>query len=398
MMLDEIDKLHSDFHGDPSAAMLEVLDPEQNSTFVDHYLDVPFDLSDVFFIATANVIDTIPAPLRDRMEIIEMSGYTSFEKLHIARQFLVPKQIQEHGLKPEWITLSDESLEKIIYSYTREAGVRELQRKVAAVMRYAAERIVEREFQIVSNTTSGPAPVAGTQVPQAVEQIEPEPVDLSVDKLCDILGPERYYPEDASQTNKPGVATGLAWTPHGGDILYIEASFLPEGKGQLTLTGQLGEVMKESAQIALSLARGESSKYLGRKFDFGGHDLHLHVPAGAIPKDGPSAGVTMVTAIASLLLNKPIVPKLAMTGEITLRGNVLPVGGIKEKVLAAHRAHLQKIIIPQRNQADLKEIPENVRNEITFIPVTTVDEVLSHALQIQAPPITRIGGKNASAA
>ncbi|MFL5813369.1 MAG: endopeptidase La [Bdellovibrionia bacterium] len=379
MMLDEIDKLHSDFHGDPSAAMLEVLDPEQNSTFVDHYLDVPFDLSDVFFVATANVIETIPAPLRDRMEIIEMTGYTSFEKMHIAQQFLVPKQIQEHGLKPEWINIPAATLEKIIHSYTREAGVRELQRKIAAIMRYAAERIVEKEFQGLKD------------VKAEVETPEISPIDLSPDKLMAILGPERFYPEDASQTNKPGVATGLAWTPHGGDILFIEASFLPEGKGALTLTGQLGDVMKESAQIALSLARGESATYLGKKFDFGGHDLHLHVPAGAIPKDGPSAGVTMVTAIASLLLNKPITPSLAMTGEITLRGNVLPVGGIKEKVLAAHRAHIQTIIIPQRNQADLTEIPENVRNEITFIPVKSVDEVLSHALNIQAPPITQIG-------
>jgi ATP-dependent Lon protease len=379
MMLDEIDKLHSDFHGDPSAAMLEVLDPEQNSTFVDHYLDVPFDLSDVFFVATANIIETIPAPLRDRMEIIEMTGYTSFEKMHIAQQFLVPKQIREHGLKPEWVNVPEAALEKIIHSYTREAGVRELQRKIAAVMRYAAERIVEQEFQSLKE----------------VKTPEIAPIDLSPDKLTAILGPERFYPEDASQTNKPGVATGLAWTPHGGDILFIEASFLPEGKGSLTLTGQLGDVMKESAQIALSLARGESSTYLGKKFDFGRHDLHLHVPAGAIPKDGPSAGVTMVTAIASLLLNKPIIPSLAMTGEITLRGNVLPVGGIKEKVLAAHRAHIQTIIIPQRNQADLTEIPENVRNEITFIPVKSVDEVLSHALNIQAPPVTQIVGSAA---
>lgn len=373
MMLDEIDKLHSDFHGDPSAAMLEVLDPEQNSTFVDHYLDVPFDLSDVFFIATANVTETIPAPLRDRMEIIEMTGYTSFEKMHIAEQFLVPKQIQEHGLKPEWLNLPAASLEKIIHSYTREAGVRELQRKIASLMRHAAERIVEEKAPTVNS------------------------IDLSPNQLGDVLGPERFYAEDVGQTNKPGVATGLAWTPHGGDILCIEASFLPEGKGQLTLTGQLGDVMKESAQIALSLARGESSTYIGRKFDFGRHDLHLHVPAGAIPKDGPSAGVTMVTAIASLLLNKPIVQGLAMTGEITLRGNVLPVGGIKEKILAAHRAHLQTIIIPQRNQADLAEIPENVRNELKFVPVKTVDEVLSHALEIKAPPVTQIGGRNVAA-
>jgi ATP-dependent Lon protease len=367
MMLDEIDKLHSDFHGDPSAAMLEVLDPEQNATFVDHYLDIPFDLSDVFFIATANVTETIPPPLRDRMEIIEMSGYTSFEKLHIARQFLLPKQIREHGLKPEWLKIPDSTLERIVHSYTREAGVRELQRKIAALMRCAAERVVEKESSADHK------------------------IDLSPENLTEILGPERFYPEDATQTNKPGVATGLAWTPHGGDVLYIEASFLSEGKGQLTLTGQLGDVMKESAQIALSLARGESSTYLGRKFDFGSHDLHLHVPAGAIPKDGPSAGVTMVAAIASLLLRKPIIPGLAMTGEITLRGNVLPVGGIKEKVLAAHRAHLQTMILPQRNMADLSEVPANVRKEITFIPVKTVDEVLSSALEIKAPPITQIG-------
>jgi ATP-dependent Lon protease len=393
MMLDEIDKLHSDFHGDPSAAMLEVLDPEQNATFVDHYLDVPFDLSDVFFIATANVTETIPPPLADRMEIIEMSGYTSFEKMHIARQFLVPKQIQEHGLKPEWVKIPDATLEKIVFSYTREAGVRELQRKIAALMRYAAERIVEQEFQL-SGLSEVPADVSEAKQ-NGVQELRPsniQPIDLSPEKLTDILGPERFHPETLGQNNKAGVATGLAWTPHGGDILYIEASFLPEGKGQLTLTGQLGDVMKESAQIALSLARGESSSYLGKKFDFGKHDLHLHVPAGAIPKDGPSAGVTMVTAIASLLLNKPIGKGIAMTGEITLRGNVLPVGGIKEKVLAAHRARVQTIILPQRNQADLMEIPENVRNEMTFIPVETVDEVLSHALGIQAPPVTQIGG------
>ncbi len=359
MMLDEIDKLRSDFHGDPSAAMLEVLDPEQNRSFTDHYLDIPFDLSEVFFICTANVTDTIPPALRDRMETIEVTGYTSEEKLRIACRYLIPKQIREHGLKPEWIEIPDVSVDRIITHYTREAGVRELQRQIAALMRAVAEEIVSR--------TDGP-PAAGSP-----------PSQITLEKLVRFLGPERFFPEPLERTRRPGIAIGMAWTPHGGDLLYIEATAIPAGKGNLTLTGQLGDVMKESALIALSYARSASIELLRKNFDFASHDIHIHIPSGAIPKDGPSAGITMLCAIASLLLDQPVAEGVAMTGEITLRGAVLPVGGIKEKVLAAHRGRIRKIILPRRNEQDLHDVPENVRKEMTFAFVDGVDQVLTEA-------------------
>ncbi|HLD98646.1 MAG TPA: endopeptidase La [Bdellovibrionota bacterium] len=353
MMLDEIDKLRADFHGDPSAAMLEVLDPEQNKSFTDHYLDVPFDLSDVFFICTANVIDPIPPALRDRMEIIEMNGYTSQEKLHIAKRYLIPRLLQEHGLKPEWVSFPEETIERIASHYTREAGVRELNRKIAALFRAVAEEVI----------LHGPT----TQI------------SLAPDQLRKFLGPERFFPELAERVIKPGVTTGLAWTPQGGDLLFVEATAMP-GRGNLTLTGQLGDVMKESAQIALSIARTSSAGFDYRSFDFSTHDIHVHVPAGAIPKDGPSAGVTILVSLVSLLLGRSVESKIGMTGEITLRGAILPVGGIKEKVIAAARGGLSTVILPKKNEQDLVDVPQDARNQLKFVFVETVDEVLKEAL------------------
>ncbi len=360
MMLDEIDKLRTDFHGDPSAAMLEVLDPEQNKSFADHYIDIPFDLSDVFFITTANIVDTIPPPLKDRMEVIEVNSYTAVEKVQIAKRYLIPKMLIEHGLKPEQVKIPDETLRHIISHYAREAGVRELQRKIAALFRAAAE-------QVVQQSNNGDTKLSA-------------PVDLSPPQLRKILGPERFFPELAERIMKPGVATGLAWTPHGGEILFVEVTAMPGGKGQLILTGQLGEVMKESAQIALSLARSTITPFLRRPFDFSNSDIHIHVPAGAIPKDGPSAGVTILAALASLILSKPLASDVAMTGEVTLRGVILPVGGIKEKILAAHRAGMNHILIPKRNEQELMDVPDDVRNQIHFIKVETIEEVLHFIL------------------
>ena len=370
MLLDEIDKLRADFHGDPSAAMLEVLDPEQNTTFVDHYLDVPFDLSNVFFVATGNVVDTIPTALKDRMEIIEVSGYTNLEKLHIAQKYLVPRELKNHGLLPEQIMLPIESIMRIISHHTREAGVRELQRQLAALFRVVAEEVVK-----------------GTEMP----------IRLFPERLRDLLGTERFFPELAERTMKPGIATGLAWTPHGGDILFIEASRMP-GRGNLTLTGQLGDVMKESAQIALSLARSATSGLLKKDFDFNNHDIHIHVPAGAIPKDGPSAGVAILTALASLLMGRAVDPKLGLTGEITLRGAVLPVGGIKEKILAAHRAGLRRIVLPRRNEQDLKEVPEDVLKDLRMVFVENVDEVLAYNFNVTSSQVLAAGVAGTEAA
>jgi ATP-dependent Lon protease len=358
LMLDEIDKLGASFQGDPAAALLEVLDPEQNSNFLDHYLDVPFDLSKVVFIATANTLDTIPGPLRDRMEVIELSGYTTAEKLHIAQRHLVPKQLTEHGLESSQLQISDEALLHVITHYTREAGVRELQRKIAEICRGSTEKVI----------ASGPGLV----------------VRVEVKDLEDLLGAERYEHEVAERIVPPGVVTGLAWTPVGGDILFVEAELMP-GAGHLTITGQLGEVMKESAQIALSLVRSRQGSFLP-DFDFAKNDLHLHVPAGAIPKDGPSAGVTMLTAIASLFSGRRVNPKLAMTGEITLRGAVLPVGGIKEKVIAAHRAGIEKVLLPKRNEKDLRDVPEEVRNQLKFEFMETATDVLKAALGLNFAP------------
>ena len=351
-MLDEVDKLGSDFRGDPSSALLEVLDPEQNFSFSDHYLEVAFDLSKVMFIATANVLQTIPPALQDRMEILELPGYTEEEKVMIARDFLIPKQLEEHGLKGEQLGFADAALRTMIVSYTREAGVRNLERQIATVCRGVAKEIVE-----------------GSQ----------QSVDFTDDLVHKYLGPVKFFPDVAERTAEPGVATGLAWTPTGGDIIFVEATIMP-GKKTLTLTGQLGDVMKESAQAALSYVRAKY-KELGVEQDFYENgDIHIHIPAGAIPKDGPSAGVTMFTALTSLLTRRPIRHDIAMTGEITLRGAVLPVGGIKEKVLAARRAGIHTVILPKKNEKDLEEVPENAKKDLNFLFVQRMDEIIPLAL------------------
>jgi ATP-dependent Lon protease len=355
-MLDEIDKLGMDFRGDPASALLEVLDPEQNNTFQDHYLDVPFDLSRVMFVTTANVLDPIPAPLRDRMEVIELAGYTEEEKLQIARRHLIPKQLHEHGLTDENLRFEDDALIRMIRSYTREAGLRNLEREIGSVCRKVARAITEGRT---------------------------EPVVCTAEKIREYLGPERFFSELAERTEDPGVAIGLAWTPNGGDILFIESTRMAGKKG-LTLTGHLGEVMKESAQAALSWVRSRAER-LGIPPDFfENSDIHIHVPHGAIPKDGPSAGVTIATSLASLLTNRHVRPNVAMTGEITLRGKVEPVGGIKEKVLAARRAGIDTVILPRRNEKDLEDVPAGVRDTMRFVFVDTVDEVLEHALEPRA--------------
>jgi len=356
MMLDEIDKLSASFHGDPSAALLEVLDPAQNSTFRDTYLGVPFDLSKVMFIATANVLDTIPGPLRDRMEIIQLPGYTEEEKLAIAKTYLVKRQIAENGLKPEQIEIPDETLAAIVSRYTREAGVRNLEREIGSVCRRAAMRIAEGHA---------------------------EHVRVMPDDLAEILGPAKFENETALRTSVPGVATGLAWTPVGGDVLFIEAAKTP-GNGKLILTGQLGDVMKESAQAALSLLK---SRLVSLKIDPAAlekSDIHVHVPAGAIPKDGPSAGVAMFMALTSLLTDRPIRHEVAMTGEISLRGLVLPVGGIKEKVLAAMRAGITTVMLPARNRKDLTDVPEEAKQKLSFVFLENVDEAMQNALTVKA--------------
>jgi ATP-dependent Lon protease len=353
IMLDEIDKLGMDFRGDPASALLEVLDPEQNNTFQDHYLDLAFDLSRVLFVTTANVLDTIPPPLRDRMEVIELAGYTEEEKLEIARRHLIPKQLHENGLSPENLAFEDDALLRIVRAYTHEAGLRNLEREIGRVCRKVARAITEGRT---------------------------EPVVCTAAKVREYLGPERYFSEMTERTEEPGVAVGLAWTPNGGDILFIESTRLT-GKKTLTLTGHLGEVMKESAQAALSYVRSRADR-LGIAPDFfETSDIHLHVPAGAIPKDGPSAGVTMATSLASLLTARPVRPNLAMTGEITLRGKVMPVGGIKEKVLAAKRAGVETVILPKRNEKDLEDVPASARESMRFTFVETMDELLEHALE-----------------
>lgn len=351
-MLDEIDKVGSDFRGDPSAALLEVLDPEQNNAFSDHYLEVPFDLSKVMFIATANMQETIIPALRDRMEIIEIPSYIEQEKLEIAKRFLLPKQIKEHGLSEDALKVTDAAIRKVISGYTREAGVRNLERQIAAICRGVAKDVA-----------------AGVLTSATIDE----------EDVPKFLGPEKFYSEVAERIDEPGIATGLSWTPSGGAILFIEAQKMP-GKGNLILTGQLGEVMKESAQAALSYIRAKSEEF-GIDPEFHSkYDIHIHVPAGAIPKDGPSAGVTLFTALLSLLKGKRVANDIAMTGEISLRGKVLPVGGIKEKVLAAHRAGIKKVILPERNRADLEDIPENVKKEMTFILVKNMNEVRKIAI------------------
>ncbi len=352
-MLDEIDKIGMDFRGDPSSALLEVLDPEQNFSFQDHYLGVPFDLTNVMFITTGNLVDTIPGPLRDRMEIIYLSGYTAEEKLGIARNYLVPKQLQEHGITGKILRITDSALLQIISQYTREAGVRNLEREIANLCRKVAKRIAEgaqKKFLITPRN------------------------------LHRFLGVPKYLPEEEMERDEVGVSTGLAWTETGGDIIYVEATTM-KGKGGLTLTGQLGDVMKESAQAALSYVRSRAKK-LGITEDiFSRTDLHIHVPAGAIPKDGPSAGITMATAIASALTGKPVSKSVAMTGEVTLRGRVLPIGGLKEKALAAKRVGIRRVIIPGRNKKDLEDIPKYIKKDMEFIFVDTMDDVLKVALK-----------------
>ncbi|RMF96202.1 MAG: endopeptidase La [Candidatus Schekmanbacteria bacterium] len=350
-MLDEIDKLGSDFRGDPSSALLEILDPEQNNSFVDHYLDVPFDLSQVMFITTANVLYSIPAPLLDRMEVIELPGYTEEEKIKIAKKYLIPRQKEENGLKPKDIKFSDSAVRKIINGYTREAGLRNLEREIGSVCRKAAMAITE-----------------GAKTP----------ITVTAENISDYLGPEKYFSEIADRINQPGVAVGLAWTPVGGEILFVESTIM-KGKKGLTLTGSLGDVMKESAIAALSFIRSKSDK-LGVKNDiFDNSDIHIHVPAGAIPKDGPSAGITIATSLYSLLTGRRVRSDIAMTGEITLRGKVLPIGGVKDKVLAAHRAGIKTVILPEKNEKDLVDVPADVKKKMKFIFVKDIEEVFAAA-------------------
>jgi ATP-dependent Lon protease len=352
-MLDEVDKIGMDFRGDPASALLEVLDPEQNNAFADHYLGVPFDLSNVMFITTANLMDPVPSPLRDRMEVIPLSGYTAEEKINIAKKYLIPKQMKEHGISEKNIKINDAALMQVITNYTSEAGVRNLEREIANLCRKVARKIAEGKDKKYSITPSN---------------------------LSRYLGVPKYLPEEEIKKDEVGVATGLAWTETGGDIIYIEATIM-KGKGNLTLTGQLGDVMKESAQAALSYIRSRA-RSLGISIRmFSENDIHIHVPAGAIPKDGPSAGITMATAIASAFTGRPVHKNIAMTGEVTLRGRVLPIGGLKEKSLAAKRMGIHKIIIPKRNEKDLEEIPKYVLKDMEFIPAETMDQVLKRALK-----------------
>jgi ATP-dependent Lon protease len=355
-MLDEIDKVGADFRGDPSAALLEVLDPEQNFSFVDHYLDLPFDLSRVMFITTANTVDPIPPALLDRMEVIELPGYTENEKLQIARRFLIPKQLKENGLTADRLEITDESVLGIIRNYTREAGLRNLEREIGTICRKVARRIAE-----------------GRQ----------ETTVVTPDKLHDYLGPRKFRYEIAEEADEVGVATGLAWTPAGGDVIFVEATLVP-GKGNLILTGKLGDVMQESAKAALTYVRfltaGDQAKFDIPKDFYERNDIHIHVPSGAIPKDGPSAGITMAVALASAVTRRPVCKDIGMTGEITLRGKVLPVGGIRDKVLAAHRAGLKKVILPKENEKDLEEIPREVKEELQFIFADVIDQALECAL------------------
>jgi ATP-dependent Lon protease len=354
-MIDEIDKMGADFRGDPASAMLEVLDPAQNDSFRDHYLDLEYDLSEVMFIATANVLDTIPGPLQDRMETIELAGYTLEEKKHIARRYLVPRQIEANGLKPSQIEFADPALAAVVEEYTREAGVRNLERQIGTICRKVAREVAEGKGN--------------------------GKVKVSAKRARELLGRRRVFAEQRRRTKVPGVATGLAWTPTGGDVLFIEATSMP-GSGKLTITGQLGDVMKESAQAALSYVRGhlrDIAPGLDEEW-FAKHDLHIHVPAGAVPKDGPSAGVAMTVALASLISGRPVRNDVAMTGEVTLTGQVLPIGGLKEKSLAAQRAGIKRVLVPERNEGDVAEIPEHERSELEFVYVDEVTKAIDAAL------------------
>jgi ATP-dependent Lon protease len=356
ILLDEVDKVGADWRGDPSAALLEVLDPAQNHSFRDHYLDVELDLSQVMFIATANVADTIPGPLLDRMEVIRFDGYTSEEKLAIAKGYLWPRQRDRNGLREDEVSVSDETLRTVIAEYTREAGVRNLERELGTLLRKTATKVASGAVQ--------------------------PPIEIDLDQVRDALGRQKFFQESAIRTAVPGVATGLAVTGAGGDVLFVEASSMKRSGGSgLVLTGQLGDVMKESAQIALSYVRGHAEGLGIEEGAFEDHEFHVHVPAGAIPKDGPSAGVTMVTALASLLSGRPVKHTVGMTGEVTLQGRVLPIGGLKQKVLAAHAAGLTDVILPERNRGDLDEIPKEVADQMTFHPVMSIQEVLEKALE-----------------
>jgi ATP-dependent Lon protease len=351
-VLDEIDKLGSDFRGDPSAALLEVLDPEQNNTFRDHYLNVNFDLSNVMFIATCNVLESIPSALRDRMEVIQLSGYTEEEKFFISKKYLLPKQITENGLKPEQIEITDEAVKTVVSQYTREAGLRNLERLVATLCRKTARLVAEGKT---------------------------EKTVVSKDMTYKFLGPAPFIREEEQEHDEVGIATGLAWTSVGGEILYVETTTM-KGKGGIALTGQLGDVMKESAHAGLGLIKSRATDFGIDEDMFSNIDIHVHFPQGGIPKDGPSAGITMATAIISKLTGNPVRKDVAMTGEITLTGRVLPIGGLKEKALAAMRHGIKTIIIPDKNKKDLEDIPEEFRNHLTFVPVKTIDEVLEVAL------------------
>jgi ATP-dependent Lon protease len=350
-MIDEIDKMGSDFRGDPASAMLEVLDPEQNKTFRDHYLDLPYDLSKVLFICTANQVETIPAPLLDRMDVIQLSGYTDEEKFGIAKKYLLPKQVEAHGLDPKQVSFTDNALKLVAREYTREAGVRNLERRIADLCRKAAREVAE-----------------GKQTKIRIDE----------KRVRKWLGPRRFSGEVRRRTSDPGVATGLAVTAVGGDILFIEATAYP-GKGRLTVTGQLGDVMQESATAAHSWVRSHAVELGIDPTWFADHDVHVHIPAGAIPKDGPSAGITMATAIVSLVRGVPVSDEVAMTGEITLTGQVLPIGGVREKTLAAQRAGIKRVIIPHENEPDLEELPKETRQELDFVLADTVDQVLEAA-------------------
>jgi ATP-dependent Lon protease len=362
LMLDEIDKLGNDYRGDPAAALLEILDPQQNNTFRDHYLDLPFDLSKIFFIATANQLGPIPPPLRDRMEMIRLAGYSDREKLEIARRYLVPRQTGENGLNAAQLKIEDEAIELIASRYTREAGVRQMERNIGSVARKVALKIAQAQAEHVVVTASD---------------------------IREYLGPPRFYPEQARKELPAGVATGMAWTEMGGEVLFIEATLLPGGRG-LTITGQLGEVMQESARAAQSFLWSHAAEFGIEPQIFKEFGVHLHVPAGAIPKDGPSAGVTITSALASLYTGRRVRPDTAMTGEITLSGLVFPIGGVKEKVLAAHRAGIKRILLPSRNEADVDDIPEDVRNDLQIVFVSNIGEVLEAALEVlvaNPPPV-----------
>jgi ATP-dependent Lon protease len=392
-MLDEVDKIGADWRGDPSSALLEVLDPEQNRDFRDNYLDVPFDLSRVLFITTANTLDTVPPALRDRLEVLPLSGYTEVEKVAIAMRFLIPKQLDAHGLRSDEVNFGEEAVRLIIREYTREAGVRNLEREIAGVLRLVAVQIANTLSPAQSgeypakpgeggSAESGEYPAQSEEYPAKPE--EGGPIVVNPDRVREALGKRRFFDDSAERIDRPGVATGLTWTPTGGEIIFVEAAAMP-GKGELQLTGQLGDVMKESAAAALSYLKTRAGELGIPRERFEEQNLHVHVPAGAQPKEGPSAGVTVLAAMASILSGVPVRDDLAMTGEITLRGRVLPVGGLKEKVLAAHRAGLRRVLVPRRNEVDLEDVPTDLREEMEVVLLDSIDDVLREAL----PALTR---------